>query len=379
MDSAIESSADLPVVDTRMSCGHVEKLCFEADLLGALGQAVVATDVYGRIVYWNSAAETLFGWSSSDTVGKNVVEFFDTALLERNPEVLKRIRAGKPWTGEVTVRRHDGQFLATILANRPVFDGKKKLCGVVGVFTDVSNLKWMQEVMEEAVKAVTELNEKLRVVESLTRHDIRNKLSAINGRVYLLKKQLVNNPDFVGQVKEIESASSQILRILEFEQVYVQVGSEELTEVDVGKYVDEAVTLFSSLKRVEAINSCHGLRVIADSLLRQLFYNLIDNTLKYGEKVSQIRIYFEETKNHLKLIYEDNGVGIPEEMKELLFTEGYGRGTGYGLYLIKRICEAYGWSIQETGKRGLGAKFVMTAQKKGKKDKLNNRIVSSNE
>ena len=106
--------------------------------------------------------------------------------------------------------------------------------------------------------------------------------------------------------------------------------------------------------------------VVADSLLRQLFYNLIDNTLKYGEKVSQIRVYYEEDAEHLKLIYEDDGVGIPRQEKETIFKEGYGKGTGYGLYLIQKICEAYGWTIRETGVPGKGARFTMTIPKTSK-------------
>ena len=57
-------------------------------------------------------------------------------------------------------------------------------------------------------------------------------------------------------------------------------------------------------------------------MLRQLFYNLIDNTLKHGEKVSQIRVYYEEGDDQLKLIYEDDGIGIPNYEKEKIFKEG---------------------------------------------------------
>jgi signal transduction histidine kinase len=64
------------------------------------------------------------------------------------------------------------------------------------------------------------------------------------------------------------------------------------------------------------MNECQGLTVLADSLLRQLFYNLIHNSLRYGEKLSQIRIYYEVEDDQLKLIYEDDGVGIPEHEKE---------------------------------------------------------------
>jgi PAS domain S-box-containing protein len=366
---AVTSSSDLPVVDAVALVSSLDKVCVEADLLGALGQAVAATDVYGRIVYWNPAAVTMFGWSASETIGRNVMEFFDASLLERDPEVLKQIRAGQPWTGEVTVRRRDGEFLATILADRPVFDANQKLCGVVGVFTDISNLKWMQGVMEEAVKAVAELNEKLRVVESLTRHDIRNKLAALNGRAYILKKRLSDNPTAMVQLREIESASNQILRILQFEQVYVQVGSEELADVDVEKYVNEAAALFSDLKGAKLINRCSGLVVLADSLLRQLFYNLMDNTLKYGATVKTIMVHFDEEPTQLKLIYQDDGAGIPNEVKSHLFSEGYGKGTGYGLFLIKQICEAYGWAIQETGAAGKGVRFVMTIPKTSKEGK----------
>jgi signal transduction histidine kinase len=109
--------------------------------------------------------------------------------------------------------------------------------------------------------------------------------------------------------------------------------------------------------------------VLADSLLRQLFYNLVDDSLKYGEKISLIRVYFCEGANQLKLIYEDNGVGMSDEVRAKLFMEGFGRGTGYGLYLIKRICEAYGWTIEETGKEGKGAQFTMTIPKTEKEDK----------
>ena len=113
---------------------------------------------------------------------------------------------------------------------------------------------------------------------------------------------------------------------------------------------------------------------MADSLLRLFFYNLIDNSLKHGEKVSQIRFYSEKIKKHegdveetgeygLKLVYEDNGIGIPMAKKEKIFKEVYGKGTGYGLYLLRKMCEVYGWTIRETGKQGKGARFIISIPK----------------
>ncbi|MCX8153957.1 MAG: hypothetical protein N3E52_05945 [Candidatus Bathyarchaeota archaeon] len=56
-------------------------------------------------------------------------------------------------------------------------------------------------------------------------------------------------------------------------------------------------------------------------------------------------------------------MGIPEDVKKNLFQEGYGTGTGYGLYLIKKIGKAYGWTIEEAGNEGQGDKFIMTVPK----------------
>ena len=112
----------------------------------------------------------------------------------------------------------------------------------------------------------------------------------------------------------------------------------------------------------------------ADSLLDTLFYNLIDNTLKHGENVSKIRIYIEEDKEWLKLIYEDDGAGIPEDEKEKIFGEGYGKGTGVGLHIIKILCKIYGWNIQETGKHGKGAQFTITIPETKKSGQIGYRL-----
>jgi len=132
-----------------------------------------------------------------------------------------------------------------------------------------------------------------------------------------------------------------------------------------------AVSLVDDAHGIEFMNDCRGLSVFADSLLGQLLYNLIHNSINHGEKVSQIRIYYEVEENILKLFYEDDGVGIPEDEKEKIFGEGYGKGTGYGLYLIRKICEAYGWTIQETGKLGKGAQFTITIPKTNENGKRN--------
>ena len=120
--------------------------------------------------------------------------------------------------------------------------------------------------------------------------------------------------------------------------------------------------------------------VLADSLLRQLFYNLVDNSLKYGKKTKMIKVYYEaDDRDKLRLVYEDDGVGILKAEKPKLFKEGYSTGgsTGYGLYLIKKMTEVYGWAIEETGEPGKGAQFTITVPKVNQNGKEIYRIAKS--
>jgi signal transduction histidine kinase len=242
-------------------------------------------------------------------------------------------------------------------------DSNNNFVGIQGNLRDITERKKAEQKLDKMMNELVTINEKLGVIGKLTRHDARNKLAVIANNAFLAKQKLSTNPDALEFVDDIESAIDQLEKIFDFARNYEMLGVEELSYLDVGKSINDAVILVSGLDKVNVVNECQGLTVLADSLLRQLFYNLVENTLKYGEKVTNIRVYYAEGKNELKLVYEDDGVGIPENEKENIFQEGYGKGTGYGLYLIKKICEAYCWTIQETGVPGKGAKFVVTIPK----------------
>ncbi|MGA2682133.1 MAG: ATP-binding protein [Candidatus Bathyarchaeia archaeon] len=128
------------------------------------------------------------------------------------------------------------------------------------------------------------------------------------------------------------------------------------------KALIKLVALLPNLGTVKIVNDCQGLEVNADSLLKQLFYNFLDNSLKHGEKVIQIRLHYTKDSDGVKLFYEDDGVGVPEVNKPKLFGIGFttGKGSGLGLYLIRKMMEVYGWTIAEEGKPGEGARFKLT-------------------
>jgi signal transduction histidine kinase len=149
--------------------------------------------------------------------------------------------------------------------------------------------------------------------------------------------------------------------MFDFAKAYEQIGVEELVDVDVEKAANDAVEMFSGLT-FKVVNECHGLTVYADSLLRQLIYNFIDNTKNYGQKTTTARIHYNKTASgEIQLVYEDDGVGIPLANKEQLFKQGFSTGgsTGFGLFLSKKMIEVYGWTITEEGEPSKGAKFVI--------------------
>jgi len=322
-----------------------------------------------HILNVNPRFTELFGYSLAEVKGKHINDVIvPKDKMEEAQDLDKKARKGYAYHDTVR-KRKDGSLVPVSISAAPIIV-EGKLVGTVGLYKDITQRKKAEEALKETLKKLEMTNEKLHVVGRLTRHDIRNKLSTVTGNVYLAKQKLSDGHEALKHLEEIELAVRQIAGILDFSENYEKLGVEELKYIDVEKTVKEAASLFSDLHNVKMRNECHGLKVLSDSLLRQLFYNLIDNSLKHGEQVSQIRVYYKAGKDLVKLVYEDDGVGIPEAEKEKIFMEGYGKGTGYGLYLIRKICEVYGWTIRETGKHSKGAQFTITIPKMSKSGKL---------
>ncbi len=224
-------------------------------------------------------------------------------------------------------------------------------------------LKKSEASLKEINHKLELTNEKLRVVGSLARHDVRNKLFTITGNAYLLR-QVCPDPESKDKLAYIEQSSQEIQSIFDFAKLYEQIGVEELKFINVEKAINSAMRLLPNTSKIKIITTCQRLTLLADSFLTQMFYNLVDNSIKHGKSVSNIRIYFEidSDPKQLRLIYEDDGVGISEENKLRLFTEGFSTGgsTGYGLFLIKKMVETYGWTIIENGIEGKGVRIVIT-------------------
>jgi PAS domain S-box-containing protein len=127
-----------------------EKIIFQANLLGAVGSAVIATDLNGIVLYWNPAAEKMYGWSSSDALGKNVVEVAPAPQSqEQAGEIMKQLVTGKSWSGDFLVQRRDGSTFPAFVSDSPILDSNGKLVGIIGVSSDITDLKQAEEALQQ--------------------------------------------------------------------------------------------------------------------------------------------------------------------------------------------------------------------------------------
>ncbi|HSV50362.1 MAG TPA: PAS domain S-box protein [Candidatus Acidoferrales bacterium] len=333
------------------------QLKFEA-LFGANPDAALFVDNDYRIIEANNQFTKLFGYSLNELKGNPV----DVIITPEEAEESKRIRkivSQQPIETIIVRHRKDGSEIHVLLSGAPVIV-KGKLIGMVMVYKDISSLLIANEKLSQALNRAELLNEKLTVIGGFTRHDVRNKLMAINGNVYLAEKYAKDNDRLTASLNRIKETTNNIVSILTFAKDFEMLGTQALVDIDVGKALDEAISLFSEIARVKITNQCHDFTVRADAMLTTVFHNLIDNSLKYGQTITEIKVYKRTEGDSTKIIYEDDGVGIDAETKKYLFVKGIGRGTGYGLYLIKRTCEIYGWDIKETAEQGMGVRFEFT-------------------
>ena len=135
-----------------------ERLRFQTQLLNAVGQAIIATDLEGKILYWNRCAEELYGWSAQEVMGRMVHELLiSEELLENVEEVMARLRAASSWSGEFLVRRKDGTPLSVEVTDTPVRDDGGDLVGIIKVSTDVTERKGDEERLRETERRLATL------------------------------------------------------------------------------------------------------------------------------------------------------------------------------------------------------------------------------
>jgi PAS domain S-box-containing protein len=236
---------------------------------------------------------------------------------------------------------------------RTDLDGKDVL---IESFIDITDRKRMEDSLQQA-------NKKLNLLFSITRHDILNQLMGLDGYFTILKKKQ-HDPMLDKYIEMAKTVAKRISSLIRFTKEYERLGINTPVWQDCRVLVD-TVAKQSLLRQVTVKNDLStGTEVFADQLFDRVFYNLIDNTFRHGgDKVKTIRISSQESDANLTILYEDDGVGISANDKKRIFTHGFGRNTGLGLFLSLEILSITGITITENGTPGKGVRFKISVPK----------------
>ncbi|EHQ34964.1 PAS domain S-box protein [Methanoplanus limicola] len=203
-------------------------------------------------------------------------------------------------------------------------------------------------------------NSKLNLLSNVTRHDVLNQVTAVLGYLELIREFSGRDDDVSEMVSKIEILMNTIQHQLLFTKDYQEIGITTPVWQDLDSCIWD-VSYLLDLNDSEVFVDVGSYEILADNLLKKVFYNFAENSLRHGGgKLTEIRFTTEEENGFLKIIYEDNGGGILYADKDKIMLKGFGKNTGYGLFLSHNVLSMTGMSLRECGVPGEGVRFEIT-------------------
>ncbi len=199
-------------------------------------------------------------------------------------------------------------------------------------------------------------NTKLNLLIGVTRHDVLNNLTVLMGYNDLMK-HTVRDGKILEMLDKEEIALKAVQRQIDFTREYYNLGVKSPLWQNVCEISTRAYSQF--ITTVHFTCDTQDLEVYADPLLEKVFYNLFDNAIRHGERITHVRIYCAREGPELVLIFGDDGRGIRPENKDRIFKRGFGKHTGLGLFLTREILAITRIDIAETGEFEKGARFEL--------------------
>jgi PAS domain S-box-containing protein len=372
-----------PVSDCKVTADGLH-----AYLLDQAYEPVIAWELDGTVLYWNRAAEELYGFSSAQALGACIHRLLGTTHPIPLDEILAQVRTQNMWSGELSYRHSDGSALCIdsrlILIEAP---GRAPL--VLQSDRDNSVYKQaetaMRQVYEELEQRVEErtrdlasANKELESFSYSVSHDLRAPLRSLEGFTRILMLDYAGKVvdqralDLMGRMTASVTRMGQLIEdLLKLSQVTRTVLHPQpldLTAI--------ASTILDDLRardpeRVAEIDVQTGMTAVADpGLLRAVLENLLGNAWKFSGKMATARIAVGVTRtaeSDTTYFIQDNGAGFDMEFADQLFapfqrlhraTEF--EGTGVGLATVQRVIHRHGGRIWAESSPGKGAKFFFT-------------------
>ncbi|HYU52809.1 MAG TPA: PAS domain S-box protein, partial [Gemmatimonadaceae bacterium] len=345
---------------------------FQAQLLNAVQQAVVATDPEGIVIFWNDFAERLYGWTGEEAVGKSIQELTPAPFLrEHGGEIGQRGGLSESWTGEFLVQGKSGKAFPALLTTSPVRDEQGTVLGYVRVSIDLTERRNLEEQFRQSQK----MDAVGRLAGGIA-HDFNNLLTVIRLNTEIIMEGFDPTDPRSEDVKQIRSAaeraSSLTRQLLAFSRKQILqprvlnmnsvVGS---VEPMLRRLIGEDITIVSSC-------NARGYVVADPGQIEQILVNLVVNArdaMTQGGTISietnNLELDETYTSEHapvvpgryVMLAVGDTGVGMNRETREHAFdpfftTKEAGKGTGLGLatvYGIVKQSGGYVWIYSEPG------------------------------
>lgn len=365
-----------------------KQIRYQARLLDAVEQAVIATDFEGRIVYLNSYAEWLYGWLETDVTGKNLTELTAMSAPQQSDEIFSRIRQGNSWSGEMHVRRKDDSEFSAMVTHSPIHNEQGQLIGVVQVSRDITAPKRAEaehaKLLESERRARAEAEEANRIKDEFLAtisHELRNPLNVILGySEVLVRSNEANQSEFVQRAAEI-------LRRNAIAQAQLVNDLLDLSRLQLGKFslnrqvVSLTKTINDAVETVQAEALAKGLEVkieMSNELvfvdgdplrMEQIVWNLLNNAVKFTPSGGTVTVKLAKRNGFARLAVADTGQGIEPKFLPHVFevfrqadatiSRRHG-GMGIGLALVQQLVQLQQGTVSvSSGGTGQGAEFTI--------------------
>ena len=309
-----------------------------------LEEGIIVLDAKNRIIQVNTKASDLLNFNPDLVMGQELSDA-NPIFKEHSDFIIM------DFYSKLKVDGVKEQDISLFFEMYPVYDTSERLVSRMILVRDIS------EIIRKN-KALKKSGEKLNLLNSITRHDILNQVAILSGYAEIMADYPMENRKCQEYLVQIQNASDAVKKMIQFTATYQDMGIQKPVWLHVGVVAKKAWNTLHPPESVTlTINT--DLQIFADMLLEKVFFNLMENSLRHGSSVTRITLssYHDDEKNFL--IYEDDGIGIEPQYKKDIFSRGWGKNTGYGLFLAAEILSITSIGICENGTYGKGVRFEM--------------------
>jgi PAS domain S-box-containing protein len=312
----------------------------------------VTADLRGRYLRANQAFCHMVGYAEQELVGRPFTDITEPECAAEERSGTERVIRGEVdiFHMEKRYRRKDGGMVWADAHITLIRDVDRQPIFLLAILEDTTERKAAEEALQQA-------NAKLGILNGITGHDIFNQMIVVNGLLQLCKAR-EKDPDLAAYFDKMSRATANVEEQITFAKDYQELGIQAPAWVSIGC---QAAEVFA-LQRPQGMaleDGTNGVEILTDPLVRKVSYNLIDNSMRHGGHVTRVRMSSNQVGDAMLIVYEDDGKGIDAEDKKRLFEKGFGKNTGYGLFLIREILAITGITIEERGQAGRGVRFEM--------------------